>query len=132
NRIATESDESPKLQEEGSLSDLAYVLYTSGSTGNPNGVEIPHSALVNFLLAMQREPGFTSADTLLAVTTLSFDIAGLELYLPLISGGTVVIASRNDTQDPARLSERIRNSQCNVIQATPAAWWALIHAGWTG
>ena len=129
--IATGNDENLKLQE-GNSSDLAYVLYTSGSTGKPKGVEIPHSALVNFLLSMQREPGFTSTDTLFAVTTISFDIAGLELYLPLISGGTVVIASRNDTQDPAKLSEGIRSSHCNVVQATPATWWALIHAGWTG
>src|SRR5207302_9919396 len=83
--------------------NLAYVLYTSGSTGKPKGVEIPHSALVNFLLSMQRAPGFTATDTILAVTTLSFDIAGLELFLPLISGGRVVIASRDDTLDPRRL-----------------------------
>ncbi len=111
---------------------LAYVLYTSGSTGKPKGVEIPHSAIVNFLLSMQSEPGFTPADTLLAVTTLSFDIAGLELYLPLISGGKLVIASREDTLDPARLMQRMRESSCTVMQATPATWRALIDAGWQG
>src|SRR5207253_3600918 len=88
--------------------NLAYVLYTSGSTGKPKGVEIPHSALVNFLLSMQRTPGFTAADTILAVTTLSFDIAGLELFLPLISGGRVVIAGRDDTLDPRRLMDLMR------------------------
>jgi amino acid adenylation domain-containing protein len=112
--------------------DLAYVLYTSGSTGRPKGVEIPHSALVNFLHSMQREPGFTAHDTLLAVTTLSFDIAGLELYLPLVSGGKLVIASRDDARDPVRLMERMRDSRCTVMQATPATWRALIDAGWTG
>jgi amino acid adenylation domain-containing protein len=112
--------------------NLAYVLYTSGSTGKPKGVEIPHSALVNFLLSMKREPGFTATDTLLAVTTLSFDIAGLELFLPLVSGGSVVIASRADAIDPARLMERMQKSACTVMQATPATWRALVDAGWRG
>jgi non-ribosomal peptide synthetase component F len=82
--------------------NLAYVLYTSGSTGRPKGVEIQHSALVNFILSMQREPGFTASDVLLAVSSVSFDIAGLDLYLPLASGGKVVIASREDARDPVR------------------------------
>jgi len=112
--------------------NLAYVLYTSGSTGKPKGVEISHSAVVNFLLSMQRAPGFMATDTLLAVTTLSFDIAGLELYLPLVSGGKVVIASRDDTVDPRRLMERMRDSACTVMQATPATWRALVQAGWSG
>ena len=110
----------------------AYVLYTSGSTGKPKGVEIPHSALVNFLLSMQREPGLRGGETLLAVTTLSFDIAGLELYLPLITGGQVVIASREDTHDPLRLMKRMRACRCTVMQATPATWRSLIQAGWEG
>ena len=112
--------------------NLAYVLYTSGSTGKPKGVEIPHAAIVNFLLSMQRKPGFTAADTILAVTTLSFDIAGLELFLPLATGGRVVIAGRDDTLDPARLMERMRESACTVMQATPALWRALVAAGWSG
>jgi amino acid adenylation domain-containing protein len=115
-----------------SENNLAYVLYTSGSTGKPKGVAIPHSAIVNFVLSMQEEPGFTEADTLLAVTTLSFDIAGLELYLPLITGGKVVIASREDATDPVRLQARINESQCSVMQATPATWRGLIHSGWHG
>jgi amino acid adenylation domain-containing protein len=115
-----------------SENNLAYVLYTSGSTGKPKGVAIAHAAIVNFVLSMKEEPGFTEADTLLAVTTLSFDIAGLELYLPLITGGKVVIASREDAHDPARLQERINESQCSVMQATPATWRALIHSGWRG
>ncbi len=107
-------------------------MYTSGSTGNPKGVEIEHSAIVNFLLSVQREPGFTAADTMLAVTTLSFDIAALELYLPLISGGRVVIASREDARDPTQLMQRMKESRCSVMQATPATWRALIDAGWSG
>src|SRR3989442_854352 len=111
---------------------LAYVLYTSGSTGKPKGVEIQHSAVISCLLAMQREPGLTAKDTMLAVTTLSFDIAGLELYMPLISGGRVVIASYDDFRDPLRLTKRIRDSHCSVMQATPATWRALVDAGWRG
>jgi non-ribosomal peptide synthetase component F len=112
--------------------DLAYVLFTSGSTGKPKGVEIPHRALVNFLVSMQREPGFTAADTLLAVTTLSFDIAGLELYLPLISGGKLLLASREDALDPVCLMSLLRDGHCTVMQATPATWRALLDAGWAG
>jgi amino acid adenylation domain-containing protein len=118
----------PKLSAE----NLAYVLYTSGSTGKPKGVEVQHSALVNFLDSMQREPGFRNTDTMLAVTTLSFDIAGLELYLPLVTGGKLVIASRDEAQDPIRLIERMRESDCTMMQATPATWRALLHVGWKG
>jgi amino acid adenylation domain-containing protein len=129
--IATKSAENLS-RTDGSSGDLAYVLYTSGSTGKPKGVEIQHSAFVNFLLSMREVPGFTATDTMLAVTTLSFDIAGLEIYLPLITGGTVEVASLVDTQDPSRLSELIRRSCCSVMQATPATWWSLIHSGWGG
>jgi amino acid adenylation domain-containing protein len=112
--------------------DLAYVIYTSGSTGKPKGVQIEHRAVVNFLLSMQREPGFGDEDILLAVTTLSFDIAGLELYLPLVTGGKVVIASRDEAQDSVRLMERMRESNCTMMQATPATWRALLSVGWNG
>src|SRR2546430_13438405 len=81
---------------------------------------------------MQRAPAFTGPDTILAVTTLSFDIAGLELFLPLATGGRVVIAGRDDTLDPARLMERMRESACTVMQATPGLWRALVAAGWSG
>jgi amino acid adenylation domain-containing protein len=129
--IAKLSADSAGLPTAGSDS-RAYVLYTSGSTGKPKGVEISHKAIVNFLLSMQREPGFTADDILLAVTTLSFDIAGLELYLPLITGGRVVIASREDTHDPSRLMKHLREAEITVMQATPATWRGLIQAGWTG
>jgi amino acid adenylation domain-containing protein len=112
--------------------DLAYVIYTSGSTGNPKGVEVPHRAVVNLLASMQQEPGFGVGDTLLAVTTLSFDIAALELFLPLLTGGRLIIASRDIASDPARLADLIRRCGCTVMQATPATWRALIETGWSG
>jgi amino acid adenylation domain-containing protein len=130
-RIAKSSGEDSKPSH-ASSDNLAYVLYTSGSTGKPKGVEIPQSALANLLLSMQREPGIKPTNVLLAVTTLSFDIAGLELFLPLVSGARVVIASRQDALDPARLIGSMQESQCDVMQATPATWRALVDAGWGG
>jgi amino acid adenylation domain-containing protein len=129
--IAKQNTDSPKVLN-ASPQNLAYVLYTSGSTGKPKGVEIQHSALVNFALSMLREPGFTASGVLLAVSSVSFDIAALELYLPLASGGRVVIASREDARDPVRLMRRMHDSRCNIMQATPATWQALIDAGWRG
>jgi amino acid adenylation domain-containing protein len=113
-------------------SDLAYVIYTSGSSGKPKGVAIEHHSLANFLTSMLREPGFTSADTLLAVTTLSFDIAGLELYLPLVAGGQVVIATREQASDGLLLQHLMASSGATVMQATPATWGMLLQSGWTG
>ncbi len=113
-------------------SSLAYVLYTSGSTGLPKGVAISHAAIVNFVLSMQRAPGIGEGDSLLAVTTLSFDIAALELYVPLVTGAKVVIASREDVVDPRRLIRRLETGACTVMQATPATWRALVDAGWKG
>jgi len=112
--------------------DLAYVIYTSGSTGQPKGVQIPHRAIVNFLTAMQREPGLTADDRLLAVTTLSFDIAVLELFLPLISGAQVIIASRETAMDGLALQATLAQSAVTVMQATPATWRLLLEAGWPG
>lgn len=112
--------------------NLAYVIYTSGSTGRPKGVEVPHSALVNLLAATQREMGFTADDSLLAITTLSFDLAAFELFLPLVSGGRVIVASREVASDPRRLIGQIQLSGCTVMSATPATWRALIQAGWSG
>jgi natural product biosynthesis luciferase-like monooxygenase protein/amino acid adenylation domain-containing protein len=112
--------------------DRAYVIFTSGSTGRPKGVEIPHRALANFLESMRHRPGFTSTDRLLAVTTLSFDIAGLELFLPLITGGAVIIATQETAVDPIRLSAELTRSRATVMQATPATWRALLSTGWNG
>ena len=112
--------------------DLAYVLYTSGSSGKPKGVRISNRALVNFLSSMQREPGLGAGDTLLAVTTLSFDIAGLELFLPLITGARVIIASREVAADGVRLSALLKHCGATAMQATPATWRLLLAAGWSG
>ncbi|HEX5715840.1 MAG TPA: amino acid adenylation domain-containing protein, partial [Thermoanaerobaculia bacterium] len=109
---------------------LAYILYTSGSTGRPKGVQIPHGALVNFLESMRERPGLGSSDRLLAVTSLSFDIAGLELYLPLLAGAEVEIASRALAADGPRLLSHL--SEATVLQATPSTWRLLIDAGWQG
>jgi len=111
---------------------LAYVLYTSGSTGRPKGVRIPHRALTNLLASMREEPGITAADTLLAVTTLSFDIAALELYLPLIAGARLVVVSRDVATDGTRLGEALSTSGATVLQATPATWRLLLEAAWQG
>ncbi len=110
--------------------NLAYVIFTSGSTGRPKGVQITHRALVNFLESMRREPGFSSADVLLAVTTVSFDIAALELLLPLYTGATVCIAV--EPGNPAMLLADIDRYRPTVMQATPATWKLLIAAGWKG
>ena len=113
-----------------SSSDLIYVIYTSGSTGNPKGVMIKHSAVNNFLQSMKRYPGFNENDNLLAVTTLSFDIAGLEIYLPLISGACVVIADKADTIDGKALLSLIEKNNVTVMQATPSTWKIMLEAGW--
>jgi amino acid adenylation domain-containing protein len=112
--------------------DLAYVLYTSGSSGKPKGVEIPHRALTNFLWSMRTAPGCSEGDTLLAVTTLSFDISGLELLLPLIVGGRIELASRGEVSDARLLRERIEACHPTIMQATPATWRMLLDAGWGG
>ncbi|HSF41241.1 MAG TPA: amino acid adenylation domain-containing protein, partial [Thermoanaerobaculia bacterium] len=108
----------------------AYVLYTSGSTGRPKGVQVPHSALTNFLAAMGREPGLRAGDVLLAVTSLSFDIAALELYLPLLAGARVEITSGEAAGDGRRLLALLRSSGATVVQATPATWGMLLEASW--
>jgi len=112
--------------------DTAYIIHTSGSTGRPKAVELCHGAVVNLLLSMQREPGFKATDTLVAVTTVSFDIAVLELFLPLITGGQVVIASRSAASDPYRLAALMETAGCTVMQATPATWRALMAIDWQG
>jgi amino acid adenylation domain-containing protein len=112
--------------------NLAYVIYTSGSTGRPKGVQVTHGALSNFLAAMRSLLGMTERDSLLAVTTLSFDIAALELYLPLTVGARVELAARDEAADGARLAARLERSAVNFLQATPASWRMLLDGGWRG
>jgi len=112
--------------------DLMYVIFTSGSTGRPKGVEISHRAVVNFLNSMSRAPGMNSEDVLLAVTTLSFDIAGLELFLPLVTGATLVVATREAIRDGNLLRSELEQNGISVMQATPITWQLLLEAGWQG
>ncbi len=109
--------------------DLAYVIYTSGSTGMPKGVEVEHHSVVNFLAAMARSPGLAPTDVLLAVTTVSFDIAALELYLPLSVGARLVIAPRDTLGDGFALRAELETHRVTVMQATPATWRLLLEAG---
>jgi len=110
--------------------NLAYVIYTSGSTGKPKGVQLCHKSATNFLYSMGQSPGLTESDTLLAVTTISFDIAVLELYLPLLVGAKIVVVSREVATDGKRLLEQLVNSGTTVMQATPATWRLLLAAQW--
>lgn len=128
--ISKEGFENPVSKTE--AGNLAYVIYTSGSTGKPKGVQIPHRAVVNFLTSMHRKPGMTREDRLLAVTTLSFDIAGLEIFLPLSLGASFEIVSREVSSDGSRLLSKLRSSRATVMQATPATWGMLLDAGWEG
>ena len=116
----------------GYASDLAYVIHTSGSTGGPIGVEVRRDAVSSFLAAMALELPLSANDTLLAVTTVGFDIAVLELLLPLTLGGCVVIADEATARDAKRLAQRLAKGDITVMQATPATWQMLITAGWNG
>jgi amino acid adenylation domain-containing protein len=119
-------------EHQASAADCAYVIYTSGTTGKPKGVMVPHGAVVNFLTSMAQKPGLKFTDRLVAVTTLSFDIAVLELLLPLTLGAQVIIATRSQTTDPHALRALIETTQATAVQATPGAWRLLLQTGWTG
>ncbi|MGH9591973.1 MAG: non-ribosomal peptide synthetase, partial [Bryobacteraceae bacterium] len=125
-----EQESSAAVDSGAGAENLAYVIYTSGSTGKPKGVQITHRSVVNLLASMQREPGMGPEDRLLAVTTLSFDIAGLEMYLPLVSGARVVIAPRSAVADGEALTELLAQCGATVMQATPVTWRLLLEAGW--
>lgn len=126
-RIAFENKENPGTAL--SAGSLAYVLYTSGSTGVPKGVMVTHGSLKNLLLSTSRELEMTSDDVLAAVTTLGFDIAGLELYLPLIVGASVGLVSREQASDGRLLRDEVVKLGTTVLQGTPATWRMLLEAG---
>jgi amino acid adenylation domain-containing protein len=111
---------------------LAYLIYTSGSTGKPKGVLIEQKSVVNLLASAARTTHFTDQDHLLAVTTLSFDIAGLELFMPLLTGAKVTLASREQAADGSQLAALMASKGPTFMQATPATWRLLIEAGWNG
>lgn len=110
---------------------IAYIIFTSGSTGQPKGIAIPHRNVVNFLLSMQKKPGISSQDKLLAVTPISFDISILELFLPLLSGACVVLAGQ-EKRDGMSLCQRLEQGDITLMQATPAGWQSVLDAGWKG
>jgi amino acid adenylation domain-containing protein len=112
--------------------DLAYTIYTSGTTGKPKGVRITHQALLNLICSMWRQPGLGETDRTLAVAPISFDIATMDMFLPICSGGTLVIASRQDAVDPFRLAHLLKEHDITCMQATPVTWRMLVTSGWTG
>ena len=128
--IDSKSDENPVSGV--TPDNLAYTIYTSGSTGKPKGVQIEHRSVVNFLTSMSREPGMTAEDILVAVTTISFDIAGLEIYLPLSVGAQMVLVSREVATSGEQLKELLSRSGATIMQATPASWQMLLATGWLG
>ncbi len=121
-----------RLPDGGGDLRLAYLIYTSGSTGQPKGVAVPHRALVRFLFALRDRLGIGAADRLLALTPLSFDIAALEHYLPLLVGATVEPVDRETARDGDRLRARLQAARPTFVQATPSTWRMLVHAGWPG
>jgi len=129
---AASAERLPRDELSATPESVAYLIYTSGSTGKPKGVRVPHGATANFLSSMQREPGIAENDRLVAVTTLSFDIAFLELMLPLSVGAAIVLASYDDVRDGAALRRLVERSDATMMQATPAGWRILLESGWPG
>jgi amino acid adenylation domain-containing protein len=122
----------PALATDVNPSNLAYVIYTSGSTGKPKGVQIEHRTVVNLLRAIAQSPGIDAGDTLLSVTTISFDIAVLEIFLPLIVGAKLAIVSRQTAMDGHQLIQALEQYQATLMQSTPITWKMLLAAGWQG
>ncbi|MGA2838338.1 MAG: amino acid adenylation domain-containing protein [Acidimicrobiales bacterium] len=112
--------------------DLAYVIYTSGSTGRPKGVMIEHRGLSNILAVMAERPGLTAGEVMVGITTLTFDVSLPDLFLPLITGATLVLAASDVAREPTALAALIERSRADVMQATPATWQMLIESGWPG
>ncbi len=113
-------------------SDLAYVMYTSGSTGLPKGVKVNHASVVNFLNSIRKEPGINQHDNLLATTTYIFDISVLELLLPLSVGASIQMTSEEDVLNPKQIIKYLEDNPITIMQATPTFWKTLISSGWVG
>lgn len=128
--IAAASTWAPRVDVE--PDGLVYIIYTSGSTGVPKGVLAEHRALTNQIWDLARRPGVTADDVMLAATSVSFDPAGVELYTPLIVGGTVAIVSQDVVTDGFALAQAISDLGVTVAQATPTSWRMLVESGWTG
>jgi amino acid adenylation domain-containing protein len=112
--------------------DLAYTIYTSGTTGKPKGVQVTHRSLTNFIHAMSQAPGIRRSDRVLSVAPISFDIAAMDMFLPLCFGSELVIASRDEAMDPFRLARLLKEHDITLMQATPATWRMLVTTGWKG
>jgi len=128
NKQRSDSDPAVSIAPE----QLAYIIYTSGSTGKPKGVAIEHRAAINFLYSMLNEPGVNEEDRLLAVTTLSFDISILEIFCPLLTAATVIVATKQIAADGFALGRLMEEQQATIMQATPATWRMLLQTGWSG
>jgi amino acid adenylation domain-containing protein len=121
-----------KLELNISSENLAYTIYTSGSTGKPKGVQIKHNSVVNFLRFMSQKLKISKQDIFLSVTTLSFDIAVLEIFLPIMVGAKVELVSREVSIDGRALAAKLSHSKATMMQATPATWQLLLAANWQG
>ncbi len=112
--------------------DPAYVIFTSGSTGKPKGVEIRQRSAVNLIRSIAREPGLSEADTICAISTLSFDIALTELVVPLTVGARILLVDRDTVRDGSALRKLVDTAPLTIMQATPATWRMLLDVGWGG
>jgi amino acid adenylation domain-containing protein len=124
------SDAMPQIAMD--MDDLAYVIFTSGTTGRPKGVQIRHEGFVNLITSMSRAPGFGADDRILAITTISFDLCIPELWGALMTGGTMVFADTNVARDPSLLADALERCAITFTQATPSSWRMLLDSGWAG
>jgi amino acid adenylation domain-containing protein len=120
------------IKPEYEQSNLAYCIYTSGSTGKPKGVEVSQLNLLSFMQAMSHKPGFNSKNKLLALTPISFDISVLEIFLPLFTGGTLVLLNSDESRDGNAIKQRLQQNDISHMQGTPASWRLLLEAQWQG
>ncbi|MDQ2908263.1 MAG: amino acid adenylation domain-containing protein [Candidatus Eremiobacteraeota bacterium] len=128
--IAAASPQAPHIEADAGR--LAHVIYTSGSTGRPKGVAIEQRNVVNFLQGIRSAVEIGCGDTLIAIAPLSFDISGVDIFLPLMSGARVVIASRETAVNPKALIALMERMSATHLQATPTTWRMLLEAGWRG